>query len=324
MLAAAAGGRVLLGDDIILDFLPPSGIGSSTMWFNYRTLDMDFIVNSSIGEAFKVDGGTGAVTVRGAPLKSALVITTVIYVRTDGNDANSGFANTAGGAKRNIQTAIDLAASFDNAGYDIVIQIGNGTYTENITLRSFLGSGRIILQGNISNPALVSVVTTGSTAVGGFNAVNVLGTYIISWMKIKCTGGACIRTSGGATYIQAQDLHFDASTYLIQVTDQSTVNVIGDLRINAGTYTSAFLVLGGFYRGGGIQITLVATVTMSSVFISVGRTSECLINGITWVGTFVGKRYEVTTNGVCETLTGNINYFPGTVAGTTATGGQYT
>jgi hypothetical protein len=47
------------------------------------------------------------------------------------------------------------------------------------------------------------------------------------------------------------------------------------------------------------------------------------INGNTYSGAATGKRYAVATNAVLNTNGGGANYFPGDVAGTTATGGQY-
>jgi hypothetical protein len=320
---AAAGARFSIGEDLVFDMLNPAGTGTGIFYFNPRALDIDFVVNGVAQEGIRVDGATGVVTINGGPIKPMLTDLLTLYVRTDGNDANDGYSDSAGTALRNIQTAINRAIAWDNNGYDIIIQIGNGTYTENITLKSFVGSGRIILQGNISNAASVSLVTTGTTAVGGINAVNVTGTYIITWMKLKCTSGACIRLSGGATFVQCNDLQIDPSTYIFQVTDMATLNVIGDFRINAGTYGMCYVVLGGYLRATSILITFNGAVTMSSQFIQVGRTSQALINGHTFSGTFTGKRYDVYSNGVLEGTLGNVNYFPGTVAGTVASGGQY-
>lgn len=44
---------------------------------------------------------------------------------------------------------------------------------------------------------------------------------------------------------------------------------------------------------------------------------------VTYVGTATGKRYNAALNGVITTNNGGANFFPGSVAGTTATGGHY-
>jgi hypothetical protein len=43
----------------------------------------------------------------------------------------------------------------------------------------------------------------------------------------------------------------------------------------------------------------------------------------TITGTVAGKRYSATLNGTINTQGGGANFFPGDVAGTMATGGQY-
>ena len=40
-------------------------------------------------------------------------------------------------------------------------------------------------------------------------------------------------------------------------------------------------------------------------------------------GSFTGQRYLATQNGIMQSLGGGANYFPGTIAGATNTGGQY-
>lgn len=49
------------------------------------------------------------------------------YVRTDGNDGNTGLGNTAGGAFRTIQKAISMIPMVVN--HAAIVKIGAGTYT---------------------------------------------------------------------------------------------------------------------------------------------------------------------------------------------------
>ena len=44
---------------------------------------------------------------------------------------------------------------------------------------------------------------------------------------------------------------------------------------------------------------------------------------MTFIGTATGMRYSAGYSGIINTAGGGANYFPGTVAGTTAAGGQY-
>lgn len=45
--------------------------------------------------------------------------------------------------------------------------------------------------------------------------------------------------------------------------------------------------------------------------------------GYTVTGSVTGTRYSANINGTINTFGGGANYFPGTIAGSTATGAQY-
>jgi pectin methylesterase-like acyl-CoA thioesterase len=103
------------------------------------------------------------------------------WVRTDGSDSNDGLANTSGSAFLTVQKAIDVASALDNGGFNITIQLGNGTYSAGASLKSFVGSGRIVIQGNSTTPANVHVSVASGNVVAG---VSVIGVYEISYMKL--------------------------------------------------------------------------------------------------------------------------------------------
>lgn len=90
----------------------------------------------------------------------SVVAQNIFYVRTDGNDANTGKSNTSVGAKATLASAIGVASSGD------VIQIGPGNYSGTGFNNINLGTKhlKIIGSGNSSNASL-STVITGS---GGF------------------------------------------------------------------------------------------------------------------------------------------------------------
>ena len=258
--------------------------------------------------------------------RETLTAARTYYVRTNGSDANNGLANTSGGAFLTIQKAVDVASNLDNMGFDVTIQIADGTYNETITLKSFVGSGRITVQGNTSNAGGVIIIGFGYAAVGAISARAVLGTYVLQWMRIACGGGgAAVRVSGGASYIQVGNLQFGntgtTTLYCLHTVDGGMVEVIGNLQINAGSYQYYILNNGGMVRAGGV-LTFSGAVTISNAFISSGRAGMVLAVH-TFSGTFTGKRFEALGNGVIDTGTGNLSLFPGTIAGTTASGGQY-
>ncbi|MEK3718877.1 hyaluronate lyase N-terminal domain-containing protein [Paenibacillus sp. FSL R7-0333] len=88
-----------------------------------------------------IGNGTGANT----PLVSATAADITFYVRTDGNDANTGLANTAAGAFKTIGKAISMIPTVvDHAA---VVNVAAGTYNEMINVSGFSGVGVITIKG---------------------------------------------------------------------------------------------------------------------------------------------------------------------------------
>ncbi|MEC0231278.1 hypothetical protein [Paenibacillus alba] len=78
------------------------------------------------------------------PSKTVADIT--YYVRTDGNDSNTGTANTTGGAFRTIQRAINSIPQIVN--HAVSINVAAGTYAEDVFFEGLYGAGQISIYGN--------------------------------------------------------------------------------------------------------------------------------------------------------------------------------
>lgn len=89
-----------------------------------------------------------------AGVRDYLVSATTLYVRTDGNDTNTGLVNSAAGAFLTLQAAWNWAAARDNRGYDITVRVQAGTYTAGILAQYPLtGGGKFI----VTNDAAVTL-----------------------------------------------------------------------------------------------------------------------------------------------------------------------
>lgn len=97
-------------------------------------------------EAIGTGGGGGG--------REVLTANRTYFVRTDGNDNNNGLTNTAAGAFLTIQNAFDALAKIDKAGFNVIIQLQDGTYNllNTINIKDGIGDGTVTLRGNNSNP----------------------------------------------------------------------------------------------------------------------------------------------------------------------------
>jgi hypothetical protein len=91
---------------------------------------------------------------------------TVFYVRPDGNDSNSGFANTSASAFKTISGAMAQIKARYIAQNGVTVRVADGSYTDAIwDNTSYIGSWNIV--GNTANPGNVLINAT-PTAQGSY------------------------------------------------------------------------------------------------------------------------------------------------------------
>jgi len=83
-----------------------------------------------------------------------------------------------------------------------------------------------------------------------------------------------------------------------------------------------FSVHGGFIHNNSKIVTVTGTPTFNT-FATSGNRGEIEAVGTTFSGAATGTRYAVSGNAVISTAGGGANFFPGSGAGSAATGGQY-
>lgn len=103
------------------------------------------------------------------------------YVRTDGNDGNTGLGNTAGGAFKTIQKAIDMIPKY--VVHSVNINVSAGTYNEAVSVLGFSGKGSISLTGattktgtHIVTGQIASLRNSCRIAIQGFKSTNTAST----------------------------------------------------------------------------------------------------------------------------------------------------
>jgi len=114
----------------------------------------------------------------------------------------------------------------------------------------------------------------------------------------------------------------------LRVSLGGSINIEGDYSITGGAVRHFIANTFGNINAvtNSLTITLVGTPAFSSAFAAVTTIGavQCSAGLVTFSGSATGVRYSATLNGVVNSFSsGNVNYFPGNSAGSTATGGQY-
>jgi hypothetical protein len=269
-------------------------------------------------EGIRINRTTGAVVcpqgITG--VRPQLTASRTYYVRTDGSDSNDGSANDAAHAFATGQKAIDVATSLDLSLYSVTIQFVDGTYTGTLALKSFIGVGPIIIQGNPTTPANVLIsVTNGFCVVAGA----VRGTYNLNGFKLQTNtaGYNCIIASQG-TVLNLSNIHFGpagsggihvSATYGAQIFINTNYTISGGAAVHWYSTTQALI------QAAGKTITLTGTPAFTTDFAHAQQGGGILANGNTFVGGATGPRYYTDSIGWIDSLGGGASYLPGNAAG---------
>lgn len=283
------------------------------------------ITSSDYGSKLSLSAGTKHVYLTFCALQAAwprdrMTLARNYYVRTDGNDQNTGLANTAAAAFLTIQRAVDVARSLDLGNYGVTIRIAAGTYPDYVTLKSYIGEGPITIQGEIGNPTGVILNPSGNV----FIAANVRGKYFIRYLHARSATKGVIAASGPGTNIEFQLVDFGAcANSHISATDGACVTAVGAYSIAGGCSAGAhfYAATCGIIKATGIAVTMAATYNFASGFVHSDKGLGMIdAAGMTFSGTATGLQFNLAKNAICHIAASNVNYFPGNTAGTLATG----
>lgn len=231
-----------------------------------------------------------------------------LYVRSDGNNNNSGLANSAGGAFLTLDYAIAEALRF----YDgATIMVGSGTFAAGYANDA---TGRVTIVG----------AGSGSTTIQGLIAqagqrIQVSGCKIVS-------DGTGLDVDGVGATIGAYDVEFGACDYTHAWAKNGGSIGLGAYSVSGGG--GAHLRSDSFAS---IVCEDVATIAANLTFSAGWAVCDAGLGLIRYDGgsidldghTVTGKRYDIQAGSICNTYGGGASFLPGSVAGTTASGGQY-
>jgi hypothetical protein len=245
-----------------------------------------------------------------------------LYVAPTGNDANNGL--TPATAKKTIQAAVDTAWSFPPSQFTITIHVADGTYPENVETPTTPGPP-VIITGNAGTPGNVIVnATSNAFQVSGPNALTVQNLRA----SVSGANSAIFSAINGGilTTINTESGAAPSSSWVF-------LGSSGTVLPGTHRFTASVGYMFAAYRGGncalqaGSVFTIAGAITVTDSAIAVSNGSIEVPGASVPVfsnpGFVTGAKYVAQLNGVINTQGAGVNYFPGTVAGTTQTGGQY-
>jgi hypothetical protein len=264
------------------------------------------------------------VAMTGGVGRERLTSSRTYYVRTDGSDSNDGLTNTSGGAFLTIQYAIDVVSSILDiaSSVTVTIKVADGTYSESVNCKQFVGGGIVEIVGNSTTPASCIISTTSTHCIAIGSSTN----YLLNGFKLVASGASTssiiARLNGVISFLNI-DFGTCAANQMLASTGGS-IYATGNYTISGGAISHCYAVSGGRIHIDNKTLTLTGTPAFSNAFVWMDRglgMVDCY--GMTFSGSATGKRYIVNNNSVCFVNGAATTYLPGNVAGTTANGGVY-
>lgn len=244
-----------------------------------------------------------------------------VYVRQNGNDSNDGLTEAT--AVASISRAQAILHTLDFGNTSAQINVGEGTFDitnvlftrvplcQSFAILSGAGKGKTILTAGVPKPDNQGRIEPAAN--WQFKNLTLRGT---------AAGYQVLQVNNGNLVLKnvAVETTVTATVPLIVSSNRGTLALVGcSFSGTASHFVGADNVSLVYIKE---STTFSGTVTMATVYAA--RNSLFLITEDGSVsGKVTGPRYQVVQNGVIFTRGGGPNYFPGTTAGTSATGGVY-
>ncbi len=251
--------------------------------------------------------------------RETLTANRTYYVATTGSDSNSGLA--VGSPFLTIQKAVDIVAELDMRDFQVTIQVANGTYTAGVTLKDYLGTKFPIILGDATTPANVVIsITTGACVIWN-GAAKFWG---VNGFKLQASGaGSNAAYAGNGAMLVLYNINFGATGGSHMYAVSLGVIAIGSAyTVSGGSTTGShmYAIQGARISCTGQTVTINGTPNFTNGWIQLSRNGMADIFSNSFLGSATGKKYTVDLNSVCFAASAIL---PGSIAGTTATGGQY-
>lgn len=261
----------------------------------------------------------------------------VLWVRTDGNDANKGQGNNANQAFKTIAAALQYGVQYlAYSGSLLSLAIGiAGNYeapgTQSIAGAAATllgGAGTIQILGDVTNQdgfVIQGVGAPGNSAIVHTSFGTTLTLKGLTIANNSTSLSSLLASSGANVYIENvtfAGINGTAGAH-VKASDGGTVKVGPNCKVLASRANMLSADAGGgIVIQGASTVTLVGALTFT-IFAVAFQTARIIANSGFSGGVVTGQRYSVFNQGFIGTNGGGANFFPGTTAGSAASADQY-
>ena len=248
-------------------------------------------------------------------IREVLTAARTYYVTVAGSDSNDGL--TPGTAFLTINKAIRVVAETLDLSFNAVtIDVGAGTFNEQVTLRRVVGNGSVILQGQGDT----TIINGGAAwAICHFQPSN---SWIVKDLKVETTtdlSGAILVSDTIGLYLQDITIG-NCNARGIFLAAQAHVRLLGTIKIDGTIGNDAISLLANSTINADNATIECAVGSNASVFLRCASNSGIsFLNGsFTTPGNFTGSKFIVSDGSsvISATGTSDLNELPGTIAGT--------
>jgi hypothetical protein len=252
-----------------------------------------------------------------------------IYVNTatgsdslyDGTSASVGTGTS--GPFKTIGRAISAAWSYAPSQFTITIQVAAGTYNESVSTPQSAGPSVII---NGASAASVTVIASGSLSCFVSQGPNFLTAQNVT-VQCNPAGVAAFLATTGSSMLTSNTAS-NACGYVFAASQGASL-APGNHTFNSSCSSLYFAQAGASINLANATHTFSGAIAVTASALVLNGTITVLTTGSNTPITFVnpnfvsGPKYLATLNGVINSESQGVNYFPGSAPGTTQTGGQY-
>ena len=267
--------------------------------------------------------------------RPVLTTATTYYVATNGNDANSGTSSGSPWLTFAHAMAV-LTGQIDFGGQAVTLQAvaGHANFTSKLSVTPWVGGGRLLYDGGAGSIAVTNdrAIDIGGDAPNGGNGGPLTGSFAIQNVALSATrttdvnaGRAINLLVPGFVFIKS-GVSFGAcgGHQIAALAGAAQVFIQADYSITGGGVTHWLIANGGLVFTQNAQtITLTGAPNFSGAFV-IADEAKWSGGPFNFIGSATGQRFICQNNGIIQTGGQGPNYFPGNVAGTVSSGGQYT